>query len=437
MRANILVPLLCGNELWGWLNVTESQHTRNWKPEEVELLKALSVQLGIALQQAITHQQLQEKLREKRQAEVCLRESEQRYVSLAAAAPVGIFRTDAVGHCIYVNERWCQIAGLTPEEASGDGWQQGIHPEARDQIAAEWEQTAKENRPFQLEYRFQRPDGAVTWVYGQAVAERDADGQVVGYVGTITDINDRKQAELERLQTARELETLNQQLEQRIADRTANLQAALEQLQAEIMQRKTLEENLRIANRQLEELSQTDALTHIANRRRFDRGLQQQWQLGQREKQPLSLIMFDVDYFKLYNDCYGHQMGDDCLFKLAQASQQAVCRPTDLVARYGGEEFAIVLPNTNQEGAITIAKRLQSKIGALAIPHQRSIVSNFVTISIGIASLIPSSERSPTESEKLLPETLVAQADQALYTAKQQGRNRYVVFPNFRSTKLT
>ena len=129
-------------------------------------------------------------------AEEQLRVSEQRYATLAAAAPVGIFRTDAAGHCIYVNNRWCQIADLTPEAAAGYGWQQGLHPDDRDLISGEWDQSIHENRPFQLEYRFQRSDGQVTWVFGQSVAEHDADGQIIGYVGTITDISDRKASEI-------------------------------------------------------------------------------------------------------------------------------------------------------------------------------------------------------------------------------------------------
>ena len=132
---------------------------------------------------------------DRKQAEASLRESEQRYATLAAAAPVGIFRTDAERLCTYVNDRWRQIAGLTAEAAVGEGWRQGLHPEDRDRLAAEWDQSAHENRPFQLEYRFQRPEGALTWVYGRAVAERDADGRVIGYVGTVTDVSDLKQAE--------------------------------------------------------------------------------------------------------------------------------------------------------------------------------------------------------------------------------------------------
>ncbi|XGW00530.1 MAG: GAF domain-containing protein [Leptolyngbya sp. BL-A-14] len=200
-RAKILVPLLCGDELWGLLNASESQHARNWQPEEVALLQALSVQLAIALQQATTHQQLQDQLAERLQTEARLRASEQRYISLTAAAPVGIFRTDANGNCTYVNDRWCQIAGLTTEEAFGEGWRQGLHPDDRACIAAEWYQAAQEARPFHLEYRFQRPDGSVTWVYGQAVAEQEPNGQVIGYVGTITDISDRKYVEAALIQS--------------------------------------------------------------------------------------------------------------------------------------------------------------------------------------------------------------------------------------------
>ncbi|MCL1472215.1 PAS domain S-box protein [Argonema antarcticum] len=154
-----------------------------------------------ALQQATTHQQLQNELAMRKRIEATLLESEQRYATLAAVAPVGIFRTDAAGNCVYVNDRWCQIGGLTPKTAAGEGWRQGLHPEDRDAIAAEWYQSAQENRPFQLEYRFQRPDGAVTWVYGQSVAELDAEGQVVGYVGTVTDISDRKLAEAALIQS--------------------------------------------------------------------------------------------------------------------------------------------------------------------------------------------------------------------------------------------
>ncbi|MEL7314829.1 MAG: PAS domain S-box protein, partial [Cyanobacteria bacterium J06559_3] len=351
-RAKILVPLLCGDELWGLLNVTESGQAREWQPEEVSLLQALSVQLAIALQQATAYQTAQAELEERKKAEAALqlsenrfraifdnmfqfvgllspegilveanetaliaagitredvvgrpfweaywwqispvaqaqlrqaitraaqdklvryeadvwginktlipiefslrplkneagqvisliaegrdlteakrleaersraftylRASEQRYVSLAAAVPVGIFRADAAGRCTYVNDRYCQITGLMPEQVMGQRWQQGLHPEDRDWVSHAWEAFVQDNSPFQLEYRFQRPDGVDMWVYGQAVAERGMDEQIIGYVGTVTDISDRKQAEAERLQAAQvrlELKLLEQILD--------------------------------------------------------------------------------------------------------------------------------------------------------------------------------------------------------------------------------
>ncbi len=142
---------------------------------------------------------------EKKKAEKKLQASEKRYSTLASSAPVGIFRTDAEGNCIYVNERWCKITGISSEDAAGDGWQKALHPEDSEAIFKEWYQSAQENRPFSLEYRFQRPDATVSWVYGQSVVEWDADGKVTGYVGTVTDISDRKVYEEQLQQTNADL----------------------------------------------------------------------------------------------------------------------------------------------------------------------------------------------------------------------------------------
>ena len=195
-RAKILVPLLCGETFWGLLNASESQHARDWKPEDVDLLKALSVQLAIALQQATTYEQLQAELSARQQVETCLATSEQRYASLVAAVPVGIFRHNASGDCVYVNASCCQITGLSPETAIGRKWQTALHPDDRERVIAAWEKFLQDSHPFKLEYRFQHADHAVRWVYTQAVVERDLHGQIIGYVGTITDISDRKLAEL-------------------------------------------------------------------------------------------------------------------------------------------------------------------------------------------------------------------------------------------------
>ncbi|MEA5466638.1 diguanylate cyclase domain-containing protein [Leptothoe sp. PORK10 BA2] len=173
-------------------------------------------------------------------------------------------------------------------------------------------------------------------------------------------------------------------------------------------------------NLELERLAHLDGLTQVANRRYLDSYLTQEWQRMAREQQTLSLILFDVDFFKLYNDHYGHPAGDHCLVQIAQTAQQTIKRPADLVARYGGEEFAIVLPNTTQQGAIEIAQHLQTAIQQLQIAHSQSTVNPLLTISLGLACEIPTPGTRPDQ--------LLAQADKALYRAKQQGRNRYCVY---------
>jgi diguanylate cyclase (GGDEF)-like protein len=189
--------------------------------------------------------------------------------------------------------------------------------------------------------------------------------------------------------------------------------------QAALRDRIRAEKELQEANKTLELLAHTDGLTQIANRRYFDDYLLKEWQRLAREQLPLSLILLDIDHFKAYNDYYGHQAGDQCLISIAQAIKRTIKRPADLVARYGGEEFVIVLPMTNREGAIIVAQQIQQSIHDLAIFHQKSEVSNIVTISMGISSTIP--------DYKAQPDVLIAQADKLLYTAKQQGRNQYVV----------
>ena len=172
---------------------------------------------------------------------------------------------------------------------------------------------------------------------------------------------------------------------------------------------------LATSNRELKRLSSMDGLTGLANRRQFDEVLEQEWQRAIRTELPLSLLFADIDYFKRYNDSYGHQAGDDCLKKVAESLQQTVHRPADLVSRYGGEEFVMILPDTTEEGALAVAQKMLQHIAELNIPHKNSDSAEYVTLSIGIATLCP--------KEGSNAEELIEAADRMLYRAKANGRN--------------
>ncbi|AKG23540.1 PAS domain S-box protein [Calothrix sp. 336/3] len=180
---------------------------------------------------ACMRQRVQAELEERKRTEAILRQSQRRYASLVEGAPVGIFRTDAQGSCLYVNDRWSDITGLSGEEAFGNGWIHALYSEDREKVVAEWQHTIQTNHPFRLEYRFQRPDGHITWVHGQAVVEKGDDEEIAGYIWTITDISEQQAALSELRQAELKLQQLNQDLEKRVLQRTAALQKREAQLQ--------------------------------------------------------------------------------------------------------------------------------------------------------------------------------------------------------------
>jgi diguanylate cyclase (GGDEF)-like protein/PAS domain S-box-containing protein len=791
-----------------WEDSTESyQIEQALQQQEAQCDALLKAQREIYLEQLVAertaeltrvNQQLQQEIRERIQVEAALRESEYRYYTLAQMSPVGIFRTDPDGGYLYVNQRWCEIAGISLQDTLGDSWTRAVHPGDRDRILTKWYRSVHTKQPFQADYRFQRPDGVTSWVIGQAIAEKGDNGEVRGYLGTITDITDRIQAEeamrqseaenraliaaipdalfrlhtngtfldfipaenfelllspsefigkkatdvlprqmakqlmnaLEQVQqtsnpqifeyqivirgtlfdyearialsgndneevlaivrdiSARKqaeraltesrekyrvlfqsvpigisitdeagkiieanpaserilgvstqehtseafdrknwqiiqpdgtpmaneefasvialtenraienvemgivkpdgatswisvtaspiplegygvaiaytditrrkqaeaalrqqflrerligaiearirkslnlvevlnttvievrqflatdrviiyrfepnasgvvvVESVDQQwtslLGRRILDTcltkeicmesyrqghiqavediyTAGLQECyinlltrfqvranlvvpilqgeqlwgllvaqhctaprqwlsweielLQQLASQVgiaIQQAELYQQLEAANQQLQRLAALDGLTQVANRRRFDEYLEQEWRRLTRERQPLSLILCDVDFFKLYNDTYGHQAGDECLKQIAATLQRAAKRPADLVARYGGEEFAIILPNTSQTGALFVAESIRKAVKNLRLAHANSTVSPYVTLSLGVAGMVPSLEVTFA--------ALVATADAALYEAKETGRDRTII----------
>jgi diguanylate cyclase (GGDEF)-like protein len=206
---------------------------------------------------------------------------------------------------------------------------------------------------------------------------------------------------IENAQLYRQLEKHSRTLQQRVLERT---------------------QALREANRQLQRQANSDGLTGLANRRYFDEYMDREWRRAKREHFPLALILCDVDYFKAYNDTYGHQTGDDCLRQVAQAIQANLKRPADFAARYGGEEFAVVLPNTNLARGRKVAEHIRTGVHGLKLEHTGSGVSQWLTLSLGVASIVPGSETSPA--------SLIDLADQALYQAKRTGRDRIQCCPN-------
>ncbi|PZO39823.1 MAG: diguanylate cyclase response regulator [Pseudanabaena frigida] len=198
--------------------------------------------------------------------------------------------------------------------------------------------------------------------------------------------------------------------------------AVLRQRVRRLLEQANLREQLEAANqrlavvvKELQRLVAIDGLTQVANRRHLDAYLEQECSRANREQIPISLVLCDIDFFKNYNDNYGHQEGDLCLQQVAQAIGKATNRPADLVARYGGEEFAIVLPNTDIEGGMNVAIRANEIIRSLKLPHNHSKVANHVTISCGVATLLP--------SQNFQAINLLKAADRALYVAKADGRN--------------
>ena len=225
-----------------------------------------------------------------------------------------------------------------------------------------------------------------------------------------------------KLETRLEVETTDElgqlaasfnRMAEQLARRGEALRQAKEELEQQVAERTR---ELTEANCELQRLSLSDALTCIGNRRFLDELLEREWRRALREQTPLSVVMLDIDYFKLFNDTYGHVAGDDCLRKVAGILTATIQRTTDFASRYGGEEFVLVLPATDEQGALTVAEKIRCRVEALAIPHEKSPLAGVVTVSIGVATIMPL-----RDSDAGL---LMTAADQALYRAKTAGRNQ-------------
>ncbi|MEM9264258.1 MAG: diguanylate cyclase [Cyanobacteria bacterium P01_F01_bin.13] len=389
ITALIEIPIYYQNQIVGVLCCDHHHSPRVWQAAETTFMVMAANLISLAISQANYQQQARTLKKQKRQLTLEMIERQQaeqawqegqRFIQGMLDASTNILYVNdfASGTNYYVNGYMKTILGYSPEEIQQLGAQfleqiaytqkdiKAIH-QARQQLAQ-----SKSGDIVENEYRLQHKHGDWHWLLcRETIFQWNQDGTPLQLLGTATDITAHKE-------------------------------------DAEVLQQQ---------NQQLTALAMVDGLTQIANRRAFDEFLSNAW--AARNHIPLTLILCDIDYFKLYNDTYGHQKGDECIKLVAQALQQSVKRQRDLVARYGGEEFAIVLPNTSLTGAKHVAQAIQTTVGELKIEHRLSTISNYLTISLGIATVASTVHGSPQE--------LIAAADRGLYQAKSDGRARFSI----------
>jgi diguanylate cyclase (GGDEF)-like protein/PAS domain S-box-containing protein len=418
----LCTPIIYQGEVFGVLYLENNLAVGAFTSERLEVLKILSSQAAISIKNAQLYQNCQQEIRERQQAEEALRESEKRLAQFLEALPIGIFTIDSQRQPYYANQTAQKILGqgIVPGTTSelGEIYQayiggtQKYYPDDESPIirALNGESTAINDVELHFEDRITPLEVSATPIF-------DSKGEIIYAIAAFQDITQRKQAEAElalknkALQQAKdELAKSNRSLEKKVKERIKKLSQTLkilEATQAELVKK----------NQELQRLSRIDKLTQVGNRYCFDEYLLHEWNRLEIEQQPLSLIICDVDYFKKYNDFYGHQEGDRCLQQVALSLLSVVKSPTHLVARYGGEEFAVIIPSTDVEEAIVVAEEIQRAIHQSKLPHACSDISKFITISLGIATVVPTQTTSLAD--------LIAAADKALYEAKRQGRDRY------------
>ncbi len=270
----------------------------------------------------------------------------------------------------YIGPQIERLLGWSPASwVSVEDWATRIHPEDRERVVNFCVAQSKAGTDHEADYRALTQDGHHVWIRDVVHVVRNENGEVDSLVGFMFDISERKKTE----------------------------------------------EQLIVLQKELETLSFKDGLTGVANRRMFDSILEMEWTHARRNNQPLSIIMLDIDYFKQYNDHYGHLQGDACLKRVAQVLSSAATRARDFVARFGGEEFVLVLPETDEKSAAKIAERCRNLIFKEQIPHASSPVSQILTVSLGVGTM------TPTHQDEALG--FVEAVDKRLYQAKQRGRN--------------
>ncbi len=282
----------------------------------------------------------------------------------------------AGGQFTYIGPQIENLLGWAPSSwKSAEDWLNRVHPEDRALAVNFGIAQAKAGVDHEVDYRLLDKFGNYVWIRGVVHVVRGAGGEIESLIGFMIDISERKKNE----------------------------------------------EQLARLSKNLEALSFKDDLTGVANRRQFNLTFDKEWARARRSLMPLSLIMLDIDFFKQYNDHYGHVQGDECLRRVGLALSSAPVRSSDLIARYGGEEFALLLPDTSLESARQVAEKCRHLILRQQIPHAKSSISDIVTVSLGVGTVTPTSDGSPLG--------FIEQVDKLLYQAKQNGRNRVESMP--------
>ncbi|HHT9136321.1 MAG TPA: sensor domain-containing diguanylate cyclase [Candidatus Wunengus sp. YC60] len=313
------------------------------------------------------------------------------YMILVEQAPIMIWRSDTTTACDYFNERWLVFTGRTMEQEMKNGWAEGVHPDDLDRCLKIYLDTFQKREIFEMEYRLRRHDGRYRWIFDRGVPFKGSDGKFAGYIGSCIDVT-------EKVEAREYLQKIHRKLELLVNERTAELQ----------QKQKELEE----LNKALEKQAITDALTEVYNRQKFHEMLTQEAKESRRYNTNLSLIMFDIDHFKLVNDTHGHQAGDAVLKEMAKLIGENI-RDADLLARYGGEEFMILTSHTDRESAFALAEKLREKVRTAKFDGVLHI-----TCSFGVTQF---HDRDTIDS-------FLKRIDDALYKAKNNGRDRVEMF---------
>ena len=321
---------------------------------------------------------------ERNRAEARLAESEEDLRYTVELNPHIPWTCDALGELLTMSPRWHALTGNAPNQNLNEGWHRCIHPGDLERAVAEFHQAICSGEPLDSSFRVACASAGWRWMRSRAFPRRNVLGHILRWYGSLEDINDRKLVETALLSKTERLEEVTEQLARRAGE---------------------------------------DHLTGLANRRQLDNTLEREVSRARRTglDAPLALIMLDVDCFKIYNDTYGHLAGDACLREVAGALRSSLRRAEDLAARFGGEEFIILLPNTDEEGAMEVAQNACEAVRGLNLPHIGSAHS-IVTISVGAAMLRAGG--GPSDPE--LASDLLQIADLALYAAKEGGRNKVV-----------